>query len=89
MTKTILLTTTAVLLTTGAAAAQTPPPAPAPQAEASQQGALVFTPEFFAGPPDRLRREPLHRPAHLRVVPDPQDLLSRAGMVGSLSTWRG
>ncbi|WP_439477223.1 TonB-dependent receptor plug domain-containing protein [Brevundimonas sp.] len=49
MTKTILLATTAILLSAGAAAAQTPPPpAPAPQAEASQQGVLVFTPDFFA-----------------------------------------
>lgn len=50
MTKTILLATTAILLSTGAAAAQTPPPAQAPAAaaDASQQGVLVFTPDFFA-----------------------------------------
>ena len=49
MTKTILLATTALLLTAGAAAAQTPAPAAhAPQAEAGQQGVLVFTPDFFA-----------------------------------------
>ncbi|NJC40280.1 hypothetical protein GGQ87_000538 [Brevundimonas alba] len=47
MTKTILLATTAMLLTGGAAAAQTAP-APAPQAEAAQQGVLIFTPDFFA-----------------------------------------
>lgn len=54
MTKTILLATTALFLSAGAAAAQTPPssppPAPqsAPQAEAGQQGVLVFAPDFFA-----------------------------------------
>lgn len=50
MTKTILLATTAILLNAGAAAAQTPPPAQAPAAtaDASQQGVLVFTPDFFA-----------------------------------------
>ncbi|MDP1911952.1 TonB-dependent siderophore receptor [Brevundimonas sp.] len=48
MTKTILLATTAFLLTAGTAAAQTPARAPAPQAETSQQGVLVFTPDFFA-----------------------------------------
>ena len=47
MTKTILLATTAILLGAGAANAQTPPPA-APPADASQQGVLVFTPDFFA-----------------------------------------
>ncbi len=47
MTKTILLATTALFLGAGAAAAQTPPAA-APQAEAGQQGVLVFTPDFFA-----------------------------------------
>ncbi|HWW12636.1 MAG TPA: TonB-dependent receptor [Brevundimonas sp.] len=45
MTRTILLATTALLLTAGAAAAQTPPPV---QAEAGQQGVLVFNPDFFA-----------------------------------------
>ena len=50
MTKTILLATTAILLSAGAATAQTPPPpAQEPQAEASQQGVLIFTPDFFAG----------------------------------------
>ena len=51
MTKTILLATTAILLGAGAAAAQTPPPPPAQhtaQAEAGQQGVLVFNPDFFA-----------------------------------------
>jgi hypothetical protein len=51
MTRTILLTTTALLMTAGAAAAQTPAPTPAPppvQAEAGQQGVLVFNPDFFA-----------------------------------------
>ncbi|MDP3803766.1 TonB-dependent siderophore receptor [Brevundimonas sp.] len=48
MTKTILLATTAILMTSGAAFAQTPPPAPEPQADAAQQGVLVFTPDFFA-----------------------------------------
>ena len=51
MTRTMLLATTAVFLTAGAAAAQTPPPPPAqaaPQAEAGQQGVLVFEPAFFA-----------------------------------------
>lgn len=49
MTKTILLATTAVLLTAGTAAAQTPPSThAAPTADASQQGVLVFTPDFFA-----------------------------------------
>lgn len=49
MSKTILLATTALFLSAGAAAAQTPPPPqPAPQADASQQGVLVFTPDFFA-----------------------------------------
>ena len=53
MTKTVLLATTALLFTAGTAAAQTPPPAPATphpaaQADASQQGVLVFTPDFFA-----------------------------------------
>lgn len=47
MTKTILLATTALFLGAGAAAAQTPSAA-APQAEAGQQGVLVFTPDFFA-----------------------------------------
>ena len=47
MTKTILLATTAVLLTAGVASAQTPEQAP-PQAEAGQQGVLVFQPAFFA-----------------------------------------
>ena len=47
MTKTILLATTAVLLTATGALAQTAP-APAPQAEAGQQGVLIFTPDFFA-----------------------------------------
>jgi len=45
MTRTILLATTALLLTAGAAAAQTPPPV---QAEAGQQGVLIFEPAFFA-----------------------------------------
>jgi hypothetical protein len=54
MTRTILLTTTAALLmTAGAAMAQSPAQTPAPaapraQAEAGQQGVLVFTPDFFA-----------------------------------------
>ena len=48
MTKTILLATTAILLGAGAATAQTPPPAQEPQADAGQQGVLVFTPDFFA-----------------------------------------
>lgn len=49
MTKTILMATTALVLCAGAAAAQTPPPAPqSVQAEAGQQGVLVFTPDFFA-----------------------------------------
>ena len=48
MTKTILLATTAILLSAGAATAQTPPPAQEPQADATQQGVLVFTPDFFA-----------------------------------------
>lgn len=48
MTKTILLATTAILLSAGAATAQTPPPAQEPQADAGQQGVLVFTPDFFA-----------------------------------------
>lgn len=49
MTKTILMATTALVLGAGAAAAQTPPPAPqSVQAEAGQQGVLVFTPDFFA-----------------------------------------
>ncbi|ADL00108.1 TonB-dependent receptor plug domain-containing protein [Brevundimonas subvibrioides] len=52
MTKTILLATTAILLGAGAAQAQTAPATPsaqtaAPVAEASQQGVLVFTPDFF------------------------------------------
>lgn len=45
MTKTILLATTAILLTAGVAAAQAPAAAPG---EAASQGALVFTPDFFA-----------------------------------------
>jgi len=53
MTRTILLTTTAaaLMMTAGAAAAQTPAPTPAPppvQAEAGQQGVLIFNPDFFA-----------------------------------------
>lgn len=61
MTKTILLATTAILLGAGGAAAQTTPdpqaartPVPtgpttqAPLADSSQQGVLVFTPDFFA-----------------------------------------
>lgn len=53
MTKTILMATTAMILSAGAAAAQTTPPAPPAaqqgvQAEAGQQGVLVFTPDFFA-----------------------------------------
>ncbi|MBU3969513.1 MAG: TonB-dependent receptor [Alphaproteobacteria bacterium] len=49
MTKTILLATTAILITAGAASAQTPgEQSAAPQAEANQQGVLVFTPDFFA-----------------------------------------
>jgi hypothetical protein len=53
MTKTILLATTAILFTAGGAMAQTAPaPSPqaaqAPLADASQQGVLVFTPDFFA-----------------------------------------
>jgi TonB dependent receptor len=47
MSKTILLATTALLITAGAASAQTPAPH-TPQAEAGQQGVLVFTPDFFA-----------------------------------------
>ena len=46
MTKSILMATTALLVAAGAASAQTQ--APAPQAEAGQQGVLVFTPDFFA-----------------------------------------
>jgi len=45
MTRTILLATTALLLTAGAAATQTPPPV---QAEAGQQGVLIFEPAFFS-----------------------------------------
>ena len=54
MTKSILLATTALLIAAGAASAQTP--APAPQAEAGQQGVLGFTPAFFAAqrPPPAL-----------------------------------
>ena len=52
MTKTILMATTAVFLSAGIAVAQTPTqipaPAPAAQAEAGQQGVLVFNPDFFA-----------------------------------------
>jgi hypothetical protein len=49
MTKTILLATTALLLSGGAASAQTPSAqSAAPQAEANQQGILLFTPDFFA-----------------------------------------
>lgn len=49
MTKTILLATTAILLTAGAAYAQTPgEQQAAPQADASQQGVLIFEPAFFA-----------------------------------------
>ena len=48
MTKTILLATTAILFGAGAASAQTAPPPAAPQAEAAQQGVLIFTPDFFA-----------------------------------------
>ncbi|WP_420479516.1 TonB-dependent receptor plug domain-containing protein [Brevundimonas sp. FT23028] len=49
MTKMILMATTALALSAGAAVAQTPPQAPrAAQAEAGQQGVLVFTPDFFA-----------------------------------------
>jgi hypothetical protein len=49
MTKTILLATTALLLTAGAASAQTPgEQQAAPQADASQQGVLIFEPAFFA-----------------------------------------
>jgi hypothetical protein len=49
MTKTILLATTALLLTAGAASAQTPSEQQAaPQADASQQGVLIFEPAFFA-----------------------------------------
>ena len=52
MTKTILLATTAIMFSAGGVLAQTAP-APSqvtspPQAEASQQGVLVFTPDFFA-----------------------------------------
>lgn len=49
MTKTILLATTALLLTAGASSAQTPgEQQAAPQADAAQQGVLIFTPDFFA-----------------------------------------
>ncbi|MDI1328360.1 MAG: TonB-dependent receptor [Brevundimonas sp.] len=49
MTKTILLATTALLLTAGAASAQTPgEQQAAPQADAAQQGVLIFAPDFFA-----------------------------------------
>ncbi|WP_332658108.1 TonB-dependent receptor plug domain-containing protein [Brevundimonas sp.] len=49
MTKTILLATTALLLTAGAASAQTPSEQQAaPQADAAQQGVLIFEPAFFA-----------------------------------------
>lgn len=62
MTKTILLATTAILMTGGAAMAQTSSDRPEPQVaqapvpvngqdvqtDATQQGVLVFTPDFFA-----------------------------------------
>lgn len=48
MTRTILLAGTALLMTAGSAAAQNPPPAPALQDSSTQQGVLVFTPDFFA-----------------------------------------
>ena len=48
MTRTILLATTALFVAAGAAAAQTPPAPSSVQAEAGQQGVLVFTPDFFA-----------------------------------------
>lgn len=49
MTKTILLATTAILFSaTGAMAQTAPAPAPQAAADASQQGVLVFTPDFFA-----------------------------------------
>jgi len=62
MTKTILLATTAILMTGGAAVAQTSSDGPEPQVaqapvpvngqdvqtDATQQGVLVFTPDFFA-----------------------------------------
>jgi hypothetical protein len=58
MTKSILLATTAVIISATGALAQTAPapsgaPAPqsalpTPQADSSQQGVLVFTPDFFA-----------------------------------------
>lgn len=49
MTKTILLASTAVLLSAGAASAQAPVQGTqAPQAEAGQQGVLIFQPDFFA-----------------------------------------
>lgn len=50
MSRTVLLATTALLMTAAAtgAQAQTPAPQSAPQAEAGQQGVLVFEPAFFA-----------------------------------------
>jgi hypothetical protein len=51
MTKTILMAGTAILLSAAGALAQTPVPAaspPDPIAGSSQQGVLVFTPDFFA-----------------------------------------
>lgn len=49
MTKLFLLATTAVLFSASGALAQTPAEAAnPPQAEAGQQGVLIFTPDFFA-----------------------------------------
>ncbi len=48
MNRTILLATTALLATAGGAFAQTPAPPPSAPATGSQQGVLVFTPDFFA-----------------------------------------
>lgn len=49
MTKTILLATTALMLSVGAASAQTTSEQQAaPQADAAQQGVLIFEPAFFA-----------------------------------------
>jgi hypothetical protein len=52
MTRSILLATTAMIFSASGALAQTPPPPPAaaqaPVADASRQGVLVFTPDFFA-----------------------------------------
>jgi hypothetical protein len=52
MTRSILLATTAMIFSASGALAQTAPPPPTsthtPVADASQQGVLIFTPDFFA-----------------------------------------